>query len=378
MTDITKILHSGREPFEHNNTINSPIYSSSSLVFKTVEDLRNAETVYGRHGTQTVRYLEDLVKIIENGKYSLLFPSGLSAITTTILGCLSPNDHLLISSSSYDPSKDFVKELLTKFNVEYDFYPAGMDAKIEEYIKPNTKAIFIESPASQTFEIDEIDEIIKICKERNLTSIFDNTFSAGYFLKPLDHGVDVIIQSCSKFFSGHSDIIMGSIATNNKDIYDKVLEHYRLLGLHVSPRDCYLVQRGMRTLNVRLDKHNDNGLKVASWIEKQPLVKEIFYPALPSSKYHDRFKKYFTGCPGLFSFYFNEDISYQQAEKFINQLNYFHIGYGWGGYESLAMIYKNISDRQTNNPNKYLIRLYVGLEDPNDLIKDIENSLNSL
>jgi cysteine-S-conjugate beta-lyase len=378
MTNNTKIIHSGREPFKHDRTINPPIYASSSLVFKTLKDIDEAATAYGRHGTQTVRYLEDLVKVIEAGTHAMLFPSGLAAITTTILGCVCPGDHLLMSSSAYEPTKAFVTEFLAKFNIEYDFYPAGIDAEIANHIKPNTKAIFIESPASQSFEIDEIDSVVQICKQRNIISIFDNTYSGGYFFKPLNHGIDIVVQSCSKFFSGHSDIIMGCMSTSSDKLYNQIKHHYKYLGLHVSPRDCYLVQRGIRTLTIRLDKHYQNSLEVANWLMAQPEVAEVLYPALPSNQYHARFKKYFSGASGLFSFYFTPEISRDQARNFVETLKYFHIGFGWGGYESLVMMFRNVNNPIVKNPNRYLIRFFIGLEEPEDLIDDIKQALRSI
>ena len=375
MTNNTKILHSGRNPFDHHNTINPPIYASSSLVFKTLKELDEAYTAYGRHGTQTSRYLEDLIKVIENGSEAMLFPSGLSAITTSILGCVSAGEHILLPDLAYGPTRIFATKFLEKLNIEYDFYPSGLRSKIAEYIKPNTKAVFMESPVSQTFEIDEIDVMIATCKEHNIASIFDNTYCGGYFFKPLDHGVDVVIQSCSKFFSGHSDVIMGCMVTNSEKYYNKIKNHYKYLGLHVSPRDCYLVQRGIRTLNIRLKQHYANSLVVAKWLEEQPMVAEVLYPALESSPYHERFKKYFTGASGLFSFYFKPDISREQAINFVEALKYFHIGFGWGGYESLVMFFKEIRSDAVDNPNQYLVRLFIGLEEPEDLIEDLSQAM---
>jgi cysteine-S-conjugate beta-lyase len=375
MANNTKLLHSGRSPFDHHNTINPPIYASSSLVFKTLNEIDEAYTAYGRHGTQTSRYLEDLIKVIENGDKAMLFPSGLSAITTAILGCASTGDHVLLPDLAYEPTRIFATDFLSKLNIEFDFYPSGLRSKLREYIKPNTKAVFMESPVSQTFEIDEIDEMIAVCKEKEIVSIFDNTYSGGYFFKPLDHGVDITVQSCSKFFSGHSDVIMGCLCTNNTTYYNKIKNNYKYLGLHVSPRDCYLVQRGIRTLNIRLEKHYENSLIIAKWLEQQPTVAEVLYPALESSIYHERFKKYFTGASGLFSFYFKPEITREQVKNFVETLQYFHIGYGWGGYESLVMFFKEIRSDAIKNPNQYLVRLFIGLEEPEDLIDDLKQAI---
>ncbi|MBL6785657.1 MAG: cystathionine beta-lyase [Rickettsiales bacterium] len=378
MANNTKILHSGRKPFEHHNTINAPIYASSSLVFRTLKEIDEAEIAYGRHGTQTTRHLEDLIKVIENGIYATLCPSGLSSITTAILGCVSANDHILLPNLAYEPTRIFASQFLTKANIEFDYYPSDSECDITEYIKPNTKAIFLESPASQTFEIDDIESIISTCKKHNIISIFDNTYSGGYFFKPLDHGADIVIQSCSKFFSGHSDVVMGCIVTNSEKYNTAIKNQYKYLGLHVSPRDCYFIQRGIRTLKIRLNQHFQNSLIVAKWLEQQEEIAEVLYPALESSKYHERFKKYFTGASGLFSFYFKEHITREQAIKFVENLQYFQIGYGWGGYESLVMFYKSINSKSVNNNNNYLIRLFIGLEEPEDLITDIKQAISNL
>jgi cystathionine beta-lyase len=378
MANNTKILQAGRNPFDHYNTINPPVYASSSLVFESLEKIDQAHTAYGRHGTQSSRYLEDLIKVIENGSHALLCPSGLSSITTSILGCAVAGDHVLLPDLAYEPTRAFATNFLKRLNIEYDFYPSGNRSKLAEYIKDNTKAVFIESPVSQTFEIDEIDAMIKVCKEHKITSIFDNTYSGGYFFKPLDHGVDVVIQSCSKFFSGHSDVVMGCIVTNDKNCYNKIKHQYKYLGLHVSPRDCYMIQRGIRTLNIRLEKHYENSLIVAKWLEQQDIVGEVLYPALESSPYHERFKKYFSGASGLFSFYFKPEVTREQAINFVESLKCFHIGYGWGGYESLVMFFREIRSKAVNNPNEYLIRLFIGLEEPEDLIADINNAINKI
>lgn len=373
MDKSTRIIHKGRNPRKYSGNVNTPIFQTSTIVFDNLEELDKAKVAYGRHGTDTVFELANLVAEIENAHEVFFTSCGLSAITLSILSFVSAGDHLLVSDEAYDPTKSFVEKFLPKYGVEYSYYKTGDIESLKSAYKSNTKAIFTESPGSVFFHIDDFDELISFAKSKKLKTIIDNTWSAGRLFRPLDIGFDVSVQSCSKYFSGHSDVMLGSIAVLNQEDADIVSAQYKVLGTRVSPQDCYLVSRGIRTLDLRLDRQFESGIEIAKFLEQEKLVEKVFYPALESHESHDLWKKYFSGAHGLMSFYFKKEVSLEKIRSFVDSLKIFGIGYSWGGYESLIMLYSKAQGLDLRNCNDHIIRICAGTESVNDIKQDLAN-----
>ena len=344
--------------------VNTPIYQTSTILFDDISELKGDGNKYGRAGTETNFALESEITKIENGYKSIVTSSGLGAITAAIFTFLSKGDHILLCDSVYGPTKILCDNHLKKFGVEASYYDSEIGVEIEKLIHPNTKVIFLESPSSLTYQIQEISEIVNVAKKHNINTIIDNTWGVGCLFKPLDHGIDVSVQSGSKYFAGHSDVLIGSITAKNKEIYDKIWAEYYQLGYHASPQDCYLAIRGIKTLKIRLEKHFQSALKIAEFLESRSEINEVLYPALPSFKQYGRFKKYFSGANGLISFSFKKGYNIEQIRDFVNNLEIFKIGYSWGGFESLVMLYENFP----------LVRIHVGIEDCDKLQSDLDNA----
>ena len=358
--------------------VNPPIYQASTFIFDKVEDLYSLGHKYARAGTETNWALEAEISKLENAYKTIVTPSGLAAITSAIMALLAQGDHMILSEAIYGPTRIFCDNMLKKFGVEVTYCKADIGAEIEQLITDKTKVIFLESPSSLTYQIQEISEIVAIAKKHKITTITDNSWSAGYLFKPLDHGIDISLQSGSKYLSGHCDVLIGSIAIKDPELYDKIWQEYYQLGHHASPQDCYLAMRGLRTLPVRLKEHGIAALQIADFLQKRSEIAQIFYPALKDFPQYDRYKKYFSAANGLLSFNFKSDFTKEQIRNFMNQLQIFKLGYSWGGFESLSMIYENLPIPYNKFSAAPLIRLHVGIEGVDLLKEDIENALKKL
>ena len=351
-------------------SVNPPIYQASTLVFDNLSELAKAKKLYGRGGTATNDVLAAEIAKLEKAEKSIIVSSGVSAISSVLLSLLKQNDHMLVCKSAYEPTRDLCNGVLNNFGVKTDYFTGNATkTDVESLITEKTKIIFLESPASISFEIQDLAEIVKLAKKHNILTIIDNTWSAGYFLKPLDLGIDISIQSLSKYVSGHSDILLGSISFKNIKLFEEVWPNFYQLGDHASPQDCYLAFRGLQTLPIRMKQHEASALKLANLLEKNSKIAKVIYPALSSSTEYARFKKYFTGSNGLISIVFKDEISELEVKKFIDNLHYFKLGYSWGGYDSLVMYYKETKLR------KAIVRLSIGLEDIDVLSSDLANAL---
>ena len=377
----TTLIHSGRG--DENlpaRPVNPPVMRASTVLFKNQEawvktkELRKTQRVlsYGARGTTTNFELEKLVCAIEGGHRAQLFPTGLAALAMVLLNYASKDAHFLITDAIYGPVRTIVDLFLHKMGVEVDFLKAdGSD--IESKIKPNTKLVLCESPGSILYEIIDLPKLCKIAHAHNGPVAIDNTYSSGYLLNPLNLGVDISVIAATKYLSGHSDLTMGIVVINEKEWknFDKLPE---ALGFTASPDDAYLVLRGMRTLDIRLKAHEASTDKVAEFFAHQKLVKTIFYPKLKTHPNHEVFVRDFKGANGMITIEFNDEVSNDEALKFVDNLKLFSIGASWGGYESLATV--TVPPRTAVDLSKsgVFVRFHIGLEDIDDLLDDLKQA----
>ncbi len=380
----TQLVHLGRNPAKHSGMVNTPVYRGSTILFNKIEELIDldkavhTDMTYGRSGTHTVKDLQTAIAKLDGVNNCIVVSSGMNAIAITMLSFLQSGDHVLITESAYRCTTRFADEELPKLNIEASYYDPSIGSKIEELIKPNTKVIWLESPGSGTFEIQDIEAITKIAKDKGIITVIDNTWATSRFLNPFKYGVDVSVQSLTKYISGHSDIILGSISSTD-EVFSQIYKTLRNHGTISCPDYCFLALRGLRTLDVRLKRHQENALIVAKWLEKHHLVEQVLHPALPNFVGHDLWKKYFTGSTGLFSFEL-KNCTQDKLYKFINSLELFGKGLSWGGFETLILPYKLNEKRaaKTLKNGGHLVRVHIGLENPDDLVLDLNKALKNI
>jgi len=393
MKKETQIVQAGRNPGKQAGSVNTPIYQTSTVIFPTIEDYTSAgkgklfyseneggtavDFSYGIAGTPTTFALQKALKILEKGDDCVIVPSGLSAITTSLLAFLKANDHLLMVDSVYGPTRRFCTKILSKLGVEITYYDPLIGGAIKKLVKKNTKVIFLESPGSLTFEVQDVPAIVKVAKSAGITTIIDNSWATPMFFNPLELGVDVSIQAITKYIGGHSDLILGAIITKGK-AGEEIINAYRNLGITASPHDCWLALRGLRTMAARLERQQKSTAKIVSWIKKRPEVTRVLFPADSHDPGYKLWKKLYKGSASLFSIVLKEKITKKSANKLINSLKLFGIGASWGGYESLVINFDPSTIRTATKWQEkgQCIRFYIGLEDPDDLIKDLENGFS--
>ncbi len=380
----TRLLQAGRSPKDNFGIVNPPVYHASTVTWPTIADLEHANKTpydgvrYGTRGTTTTFALEDAVTELENGYRSIAVCSGLTAVTAPLTAFLSSGDHILMVDSAYGPSRVFCDSNLNRFGIETTYYDPMIGAGIEALVKDNTKLIFLESPGSLTFEVQDVPAIVAVAKSRGITTIIDNTWAAGTYFRPLDHGVDVTVQAVTKYIGGHADLIMGVITTT-EEAYLPVKRECSVLGIHAAPDDCFLALRGLRSMNARLALHQEHALKLANWLGGREEVARVLHPALPSCPGHEIWKRDFSGSSGLFSIVLKDSYSKQAVTAMVEGLDLFPIGYSWGGYESLIIpAYPQQSRTATKWKSGPVVRIHAGLEDPDDLIADLEKGLARL
>lgn len=379
----TRLITGGRRKEWTGAAINPPVWRASTHLYDSVADLRDGEQnntdgrfFYGRRGSPTQWALAEALTEMEPGAHgTMLFPSGVAAIACALLAVLRPGDVLLMADSSYDPTRSYAEAFLKKWGVETRYYDPLVGAGIARLICNKTRAIMMESPGSLTFEVQDVPAICTVAKEREITTLLDNTWAASWFFRAAEHGVDIVILAGTKYLVGHSDVMLGSVTTHEK-YWARVRRTAQQIGQVVSPDDAYLALRGLRTLDVRMRQHEAGGLKVARWLAEQPQVARILHPALPDCPGHDIWRRDFSGAAGLFSLVL-EGGDDDAVAALVDDLELFGIGYSWGGYESLALPVDPAPDRmatswQADGP---VIRLNIGLEDPDDLIADLAKGL---
>ncbi|VAV87111.1 Cystathionine beta-lyase [hydrothermal vent metagenome] len=369
----TKIAHAGRQYAVHG-MVNPGVYHASTITVPTLKDWfgNTSKYGYGRYGTPTLRALEESVADLEGGHGCCLFPSGLAAITSSLLIMLQQGDHLLVTDSAYRPTRNFCNEMLTNMGVETTYYDPCVGAGIEALIKPNTRVIFLESPGSLTMEMQDIPAIVKVARQKGIVTIIDNTWGAGHYFKPLAFGCDISVQAGTKYIVGHSDVMLGT-ATTSQALWENYRNKYKLLGQHVGPDDVYLALRGLHTIDVRLERHMKNALTVAKWLRERDEVAEVLHPGLPDAAGHDLWKRDYNGACGLFSIRL-KNSDRKAIAAMIDNLSLFGIGASWGGFESLVIPFEPASYRTaTKWPHTGTsLRFHIGLEAPQDLIADLE------
>lgn len=381
MQDASLLAHAGRTSREHFGVVNTPIYQASTVLFPTLEtyDRRESAKVrYGRRGTPTTMALEEAIARLERAAGAVLTPSGVSAITTTFLAVAEPGAHLLLPQSVYASARSFATTFLERIGVSTTFYEPGIGGDIEQLLRPETRLVWLESPGSLTFEIQDVAAIVAVAKKHAIVTGIDNTWSAGYFLKPLELGVDISVQAATKYIGGHSDIMLGAIAANDATL-PLVRETAGKLGLCAGPHDVYLGLRGLRTLAARLAQHYRSGMAVAQWLERQPGVSCVLHPGLERDPGHALWKRDFTGATGLFGFVLEESDRGRLA-RMLDGLRFFGMGASWGGFESLLT--PSALPKARPCPERFqagqLMRIHVGLEDASDLIADLDAGLKRM
>lgn len=378
MKKDTLLAHAGRDPERYEGMVNTPVFRTSTVLNPDVEtyeaprDEDYQRITYGRHGTPTTRALEEAVARLEGGYRAVALPSGLAAIAAAISAFAKTGSHLLVADPVYSPTRNFCERQLRPNGVEVEYYDPLIGAGIAKLIKPDTKAVFCESPGSLTFEVQDIPAIAAAAHARGVPVLADNTWGTPYFFRSFERGVDVSIHSATKYICGHSDVMMGVIVANEQH-WRTVRRTVADFGYSASPDDCYLALRGFRTIGVRLKQQMANALEIARWLQRRPEVKRVIYPALEGDPGHAIWKRDFTGAAALFSFVM-KSVSDQQAGAFVNALELFGIGSSWGGFESLATVAHAERSRSATkwDPGGATIRLHIGLEDPGDLIADLE------
>lgn len=374
----TRLSHIGNDPHSYHGFVNPPVVHASTVLFQNAESMgvpNSQKYTYGTHGTPTTDALCDAVNELEGSAGTILLPSGLAAVTVPFLAFLSTGDHALIVDSVYFPTRRFCDSILKRMGIGVDYYDPEIGAGIESLIKPNTKLVHLEAPGSNTFEMQDIRVITEIAHRHDCVVTIDNTWATPLYFKPLDFGVDVSIHAATKYPSGHSDILMGFVSANER-CWPALEEANMTLGMCAAPDDAYQILRGLRTMGVRIERHQQSALAVARWLEGRDDVAAVLHPALESFPGHAIWKRDFKGASGIFSFVLKEADPANfnnKANAFLNALKLFGLGYSWGGYESLAVPVK-LGDRVIRKAPAEgpVIRLQIGLEDVKDIIADLE------
>jgi cystathionine beta-lyase len=379
----TKLVHGGRRKEWLGGMVNVPVARTSTVLFEDVASMeaayppRDGTLSYGRNGTPTLWSLAEALTDLELGAAGTrLYPSGAAAVSFALASVLDPGDELLMVDSVYQPTRTFCDQGLKRYGISTRYYdPRATAAEVEAMLSGSTKAIFMESPGSLTFEVQDVPGICAIARQRGIATLLDNTWATPLFFQALAQGVDLSILACTKYVSGHADVMLGSV-TATEEHWDKLNRTARLYGQSVSPDDAYLAARGLRTMGVRLRRHEDSAIKIARWLQEQPLVAQVLHPALKSCPGHEYWKRDFTGSSGLFAIVLGQ-VDEAAAVRFVESLELFGIGYSWGGFESLAL---PVHPKRTASsaPAGPIVRLHIGLEDPDDLMADLGRAFQAI
>ncbi len=381
----TFLKHTAKDYY--NQSVNPPVVRASTIIFKSMNELRKTQFKgkknptgghfdYGRQGTSTTYILQQMLKEMEECHHVFLTPTGFGSVFLSIFSIVRPGDEILVADPVYYPTRLLTEDFLRPFNVKTIFYNPHDLNTLKSKITKKTKLIYVENPGSNSFEFQDLSKIISLAKKNKILTAIDNTWATPYFLKPIKLGFDMSIVSATKYYSGHSDVMGGSLAVNKK-VFKQVERANKITGLRLGPDDAYLIIRGLRTLDVRLDRHQENAKKVASFLYKHKKIK-LLYPYKKGSYNYKMWKKYYSGASGLMGLKIKAK-SKKSVLKFVNSLKLFGYGYSWGGFESLAL---QQEFRELGNRNylglakdEHLVRLHIGLEDPKDLINDLKRSL---
>ncbi len=377
-----------------NRSANPAVIRASTILFNTMQELYQHEKKikkhqkishysYGRYGSSTTIELENILKELEQAFHVFLTGTGFGGVALAIMSLCRPGDEILVSDNVYGPTKEISEKLLKEFNVTANFYNPDSFEDLKNKVSKKTKMILVENPGSNTFEFQDLSKIVNLAKKKNIFTFLDNTWGTPLYLKPLKLGFDMSFSSATKYFSGHSDAMGGSLAVNKK-VFKQIMFFYKLSGYRMSADEAYLIIRGLRTLDTRLKQHYENTKQVINFLKRQKKIKEILYPYKSSSKNYKLWKKYYSGATGLLSIVIKSKKK-SSVIKFVNSLELFGIGYSWGGFESLAILQELRSRKKDEylqgryffrfNQDEHIVRLHIGLEDPKDLINDLKKSL---
>ena len=381
----TFLKHTAKDYY--NQSVNPPVVRASTIIFKTMNELRKTQAKgkknpigghfdYGRQGTSTTFILQQMLKKMEDCYHVFLTPTGFGSVFLSFFSIVRPGDEILVADPVYYPTRLLTQDFLKSFDVKTVFYNPHDLKTLKSKITKKTKLIYVESPGSNSFEFQDLSKIVSIAKKYKLFSVIDNTWATPYFLKPIKLGFDMSIVSATKYYSGHSDVMGGSLAVN-KRVFKHVQKANKITGLRLGPDDAYLIIRGLRTLDIRLDKHQENAKKVANFLSKNKKIK-LLYPYKKGTYNYKMWNKYYSGASGLMGLKIKSKNK-KSVLKFVNSLKLFGYGYSWGGFESLALQqeFRELGNRNylSLSKNEHLVRLHIGLEDPNDLIKDLRAAL---
>jgi len=389
MKEDTLITTAGRHPDKNHGIVNPPVYHASTITAPTLAEFRERRKhrwepgvfTYGRQGTPTHEALEEAVAALFGGDRAVALGSGLAAINAALFAFLESGDHVLMVDSVYAPSRRVCDAFLARFGVETTYYDPLIGAGIRDLIQDNTKVVYLESPGSLTFDVQDIDAIVAEAKKRGCVTIIDDTWSSGVFFKPFAHGIDVSAVAATKYIVGHSDVMMGMVTTTNEH-WQRVRQAASDLGANSGPDDCYLALRGLRTIKVRMQRHQETGLKLARWLRDRPEVKRVLHPGLEDDPGHKLWRKYFTGACGLFGLELAQDYPEKALAAMLDGLELYGMGASWGGFESLILLtdpapVRSATRAHWENANPTL-RIHAGLEDPDDLIEDLAKGFERL
>ncbi len=380
LAPATALTQLGRDPRRYSGFVNTPVFRGSTVLFPDAESLetRAVEYTYGRPSTPTTRALEQALAKLEGGERTFLTPSGLSAVSTTLLTFAEAGGHILISDSVYQPTRRFAGRVLKRLGVEAEYYDPLTGGGIASLLRPNTKLVFTESPGSQTFEVQDIPAICKAARGAGVPVAIDNTWGTPLYFRAFDHGVNISIQSATKYIVGHADALLGAI-TCDAATASAISSTHEALGVCANGEDCFLALRGLRTLSVRLEQHWKSGLAIAQWLQNRPEVASVQHPALPGDPGHALWRRDFLGACGLFSIILKP---YPKAavRRMLNALRIFGMGYSWGGFESLIVPFDCSAARTATiwKADGPALRLHIGLEDVEDLKRDLERGFAAL
>lgn len=382
----TQMSHIGRPSRATRTFVNPSIVRGSTVLYPDMSERRAAAKqrldqalIYGTMGNPTHFALEDVIAAIEGGTRCQIVSTGLAAVTVPLLAFLKTGDHVLMPDSVYGPARAFANGLLARMGITTTFYQPDISGpELQALLQPNTAIVYTESPGSHTFEVQDIPALAAVAHAHGAKVLMDNTWGIHFF-QPFEHGVDVSIQALTKYIGGHSDILLGSITTNHAEDWETIRTTSGALGQYASPDDCWLALRGVRTLAVRLERQMASGIAVAAWLAEQPEVSQVLHPALPGAPGHELWKRDFSGACSLFGVEFRKEFTVAASHAFAENLKLFGIGASWGGFESLVLpTTGNISRSEALRFEGPLVRLHVGLEDPEDLINDLQTGLQAL
>jgi cystathionine beta-lyase len=372
-------------PDKHRGVVNMPVYRASTILFSTLAEFENADRghcaygSYGRYGTPATEALEASIAQLEGAKHAIVTSCGASAVALVLTSLLSAGDHLLMVDSVYGPTRRLCDYELKRFGIETTYYDPAIGAGIASLIRDNTKMVFVESPGSLTFEVQDVPAIAKSAHARGVTVVGDNTWGTPLYYRPFELGMDISIHSATKYISGHSDMLMGTVACNDEH-YPALLRNFRVTGACPSGDSVYLAMRGLRTMAVRLKQQHEAAMQVAQWLKARPEVESVLYPALPGAPGHELWKRDFSGACGLFAFVLKQNPPHDSLAAMLDHMQLFGMGYSWGGYESLITPI-TLGKMRTATQLPYsgkLLRIHIGLEHVDDLIADLSHGFDRM